>query len=83
MSASSRRSTSQVDRIAPIILSIYSSGKLISGTYKLKKNVLQKDGFDPALTKGDPVFFLDLKADKYVPLTAELYESIVSGKLRL
>ena len=49
----------------------------------MKKNVLQKDGFDPALTKGDPVFFLDLKADKYVPLTAELYESIVSGKLRL
>lgn len=55
----------------------------LTGTYKLKKNLLQKDGYDPMLTKGDPVFFLDAKASKYIPLTNELYQQIIGGKLRL
>ena len=55
----------------------------ISGTYKLKKNILQGEGFDLAQIKDDPLFFLDTKAKKYVPITPELHQDILNGKIRL
>ncbi|CAL4113875.1 unnamed protein product, partial [Meganyctiphanes norvegica] len=54
----------------------------ISGTYKLRKSDLQKEGYDINLIK-DPLFFLDAKQDKYVPLTSELYDTISEGKAGL
>lgn len=53
-----------------------------SGTYKLKKNILQDEGFD--IDKiSDPMYFLDFKDKKYVPLNKEVYDDIVSNKIRL
>ena len=54
----------------------------MTGTYKLKKNILQEEGFDRKKIQ-DPMFFLDSKAKKYVPLTDDLFKDIVEGKLRL
>ena len=53
----------------------------ITGTYKLKKRDLQEQGYDPD-TIEDPLFFLDLKTVKYVPLDTDLYSQIRSGKVR-
>ena len=52
------------------------------GTYKLKKRTLQSEGFDPSVVT-DPLFFLDIKAGKYVELSIELYNDIVKGQIRL
>jgi hypothetical protein len=53
-----------------------------TGTYKLKKRKLQSEGFNPA-SINEPMYFLDAKAGKYVPLTLQLYDDIVKGQLRL
>ena len=55
---------------------------LLLGTYKLKKRTLQSEGFDPSVVT-DPLFFLDIKAGKYVELSIELYNDIVKGQIRL
>ena len=54
----------------------------ISGTFKLQKNLLQEEGFNPTKIE-DPMFFLDTKAGSYVKLDEELYQNIVSGAVRL
>ena len=52
------------------------------GTYKLKKNDLQKEGFD--LSKiTDPIYFLNAKLGKYVKLDGELYRDIMAGKQKV
>lgn len=52
----------------------------MTGTFKLKKTALVKDGFNPSTIK-DPLFFR--KGSTYVPLTQEIYEQIISGKIRV
>jgi solute carrier family 27 fatty acid transporter 1/4 len=52
----------------------------ITGTFKLKKMGLQKDGFD-VNTLTDPIYFYS--NGRYVPLEVELYTNIVSGKIKL
>lgn len=52
----------------------------ITGTFKLRKVDLVKDGFDPAHID-DPLFMLD--NNRYVPLDAARYSDICSGKMRL
>ncbi|KAG0725327.1 Long-chain fatty acid transport protein 1 [Chionoecetes opilio] len=54
----------------------------MTGTFKLKKITVQKDGFDINLIK-DRVFFLDAKKRGYVPLTPEIHNKIISGDIRL
>jgi acyl-CoA synthetase (AMP-forming)/AMP-acid ligase II len=54
----------------------------VTGTFKLKKGSLSAEGFDPNALQ-DPIFFRDPAQDAYVPLTAELYEQLQKGKLRL
>lgn len=54
----------------------------MTGTYKFKKVDLQKEGFD--LDKvSDAMYFLDIKQSKFLPLTRDLYSTIVNGNLRL
>lgn len=54
----------------------------ITGTFKLKKVTVQKEGFNINVIK-DKVFFLDAKQKAYVPLTADLYNKIISGETRI
>ncbi|XP_045126369.1 long-chain fatty acid transport protein 4-like isoform X2 [Portunus trituberculatus] len=54
----------------------------MTGTFKLKKVTVQKEGFNINIIK-DKVFFLDAKKRAYVPLTADIYNKIISGEMRL
>ena len=53
-----------------------------SGTFKLKKRKLQKEGFNPR-DISDPLYFVDGDHATYIPLSQELYDKIVNGQLRL
>lgn len=53
-----------------------------TGTFKLRKVDLVKEGFDPDRIE-DPLYFDHPAIGKYVRLTRELYEQIVDGKLRV
>jgi acyl-CoA synthetase (AMP-forming)/AMP-acid ligase II len=53
-----------------------------TATFKLKKQDLQEQGFDPAKVS-DPIFVRDPQKDAYVPLDAELYARLQSGALKL
>lgn len=54
----------------------------ITGTFKHRKVDLVKEGFEPDAIS-DPIFFLDPRQKKYVPLTEEVYKEIYSGSLKL
>lgn len=64
----------------PLFLRFMGEKMEVTGTYKHKKVELRNQGFDVAQVK-DPVFFLE--GDTYIPLTAELYDKIISGQIRL
>ncbi|GFS48578.1 long-chain fatty acid transport protein 1 [Nephila pilipes] len=71
-------------RLPPYAIPIFirvSSEIEATGTYKLKKVALQKEGYNPKKLS-DPVFLLDVKQKTYIPLTEELYSDIITGKLR-
>lgn len=52
-----------------------------TGTFKLPKVTLQKEGYDPNIVK-DPLYFLDFKDGKYVELNSNVYEDILNGQIR-
>lgn len=52
-----------------------------TNSFKQMKQQLQKEGFDPEAIK-DPLYFLDPRTDKYVPLTKEIYQDIVEHRIR-
>ncbi|XP_042330644.1 very long-chain acyl-CoA synthetase-like [Sceloporus undulatus] len=54
----------------------------ITGTFKQHKGQLVKEGFDPAIIS-DPLYFLDDSEKCYVPMTQEIFNSIVEKKLKL
>ncbi|KAJ0181726.1 hypothetical protein K1T71_002448 [Dendrolimus kikuchii] len=66
----------------PIFLRVMNSLDM-TGTFKMKKNDLQKEGFNPKLVKQDKLYYLDLKKGKYIPLGQEEYDQIISGQIRL
>jgi hypothetical protein len=51
-----------------------------SGTFKLKKQDLQAEGFNPHHIK-DQMYFL--MGGRFVPLTEKLYDDISNGRVRL
>ncbi|XP_072529794.1 long-chain fatty acid transport protein 2 [Salminus brasiliensis] len=54
----------------------------LTGTFKMKKVKLVEEGFDPALIQ-DRLYFLDLDQKKYVPLTLDIYNSVLAGDIKL
>ena len=54
----------------------------MTGTFKMKKVKLVEEGFDPRLIQ-DPLYFLDLQQKKYIPLTQDIYNSVLAGDLKL
>ena len=66
---------------------VYSNEQILKdiifpGTYKLKKNLLQEEGFDVGKIS-DPLYFLDPRVGKYVRIDGGLHQSIISGEVRL
>ncbi|MEL6520003.1 MAG: long-chain-acyl-CoA synthetase [Pseudomonadota bacterium] len=53
-----------------------------TATFKFRKVDAVKEGFDPSKV-ADPVLMFDPQAVTYVPLTAETFDSILSGSVRL
>ncbi len=54
----------------------------ITGTFKLRKVELVKEGFDPG-TVDDPLYVFDSETERYVLLDADRYDDIVSGRMKL
>jgi fatty-acyl-CoA synthase len=54
----------------------------ITGTFKLKKADLVKEGFDPNVID-DPLYWFDARDARYKALTQEVYADIVSGRVKL
>ncbi|CAG9784546.1 unnamed protein product [Diatraea saccharalis] len=54
----------------------------MTGTFKMRKVDLQKEGYDPSIVK-DKLYYLDPKLEKYLPLGIEEYNKIISGQIRL
>jgi hypothetical protein len=54
----------------------------VTGTFKLRKVELAKEGFDPSLVK-DRLFVRDDAERAYVELTPERYRAIQAGTARL
>jgi len=54
----------------------------VTGTLKQRKLDYRDEGFDPAVVK-EPLFFRDDGLRSYVPLTLDLYASIVGRQVRL
>lgn len=53
-----------------------------TGTYKLRKTRLKREGFDPAAV-ADPLYVLLDRERGYEPLTAQAYRRIESGRAKL
>ncbi|XP_029807528.1 very long-chain acyl-CoA synthetase [Suricata suricatta] len=54
----------------------------ITGTFKHRKVTLVEEGFNPAVIK-DALYFLDDKAEMYVPMTEDIYNAINDKTLKL
>ncbi|XP_006208419.2 long-chain fatty acid transport protein 2 [Vicugna pacos] len=54
----------------------------ITGTFKHRKVTLVEEGFNPAVIK-DALYFLDDKAEMYVPMTEDIYNAINNKTLKL
>lgn len=53
----------------------------MTGTCKLKKVDLQKEGFDPSIIS-DKLFYLNSKSQEYDPLTVDVYNKILNHEIR-
>jgi fatty-acyl-CoA synthase len=54
----------------------------ITGTFKLRKVELVREGFDPN-TVDDPLYVFDTGTERYVPLDVARYEAILSGSVKI
>ncbi|XP_026329619.1 long-chain fatty acid transport protein 1-like [Hyposmocoma kahamanoa] len=66
----------------PVFLRIMTSMDM-TGTFKMKKTELQKEGFNPNNVKYDQIYYLDPKAGTYLPVDNDVYRRICSGEIRL
>ncbi|XP_019779910.1 long-chain fatty acid transport protein 6 isoform X6 [Tursiops truncatus] len=61
---------------------LYQEKMETTGTFKLQKFRLVEEGFSP-LKISDPLYFMDKLKKSYIPLTKEIYDQIVLGKIKL
>lgn len=54
----------------------------VTGTFKHQKGKLRDEGFDPNKFT-DALYFYHTKEKNYVPLTVNIYEHVVSGKIKV
>jgi fatty-acyl-CoA synthase len=70
------------DYARPLFLRLVPSLE-VTGTFKLRKQELADQGFDPGRTGGDPLYFDSRPQGRYEPLGAGLYQRILQGLERL
>ena len=66
----------------PVFLRLVDSIE-VTATHKMKKTGLQEEGFDPALTRGDPVLVLDAKQHKFRLMGQQDYDTVMNGNFGL
>lgn len=54
----------------------------VTETFKQQKSKLVQEAFNPCVIQ-DPLYFLQAPQEDFIPLTASLYHSIVSGEILL
>lgn len=54
----------------------------LTGTFKQMKAKLVEESFDPGRIK-DSVYILDENKKSYIPLTAQVYDSVISGNIKI
>ena len=54
----------------------------LTGTFKQQKFQLVKSGFDPSQVD-DPLYFYDSEKSTYSPLTDDMHEAVVSGRVKM
>nr|XP_006007756.2 PREDICTED: long-chain fatty acid transport protein 6 isoform X1 [Latimeria chalumnae] len=54
----------------------------ITGTFKQQKLRLVEEGFNPSVIS-DALYFLDFSKKSYVPITKDIYDSIITCKIKL
>lgn len=54
----------------------------VTGTFKQMKAKLVEESFDPGHIQ-DALYILDEYVKSYIPLTAQVYDSIISGTIKL
>lgn len=54
----------------------------VTETFKQQKSKLVQEAFNPCVIQ-DPLYFLHAPREDFIPLTASLYHSIVSGEILL
>ena len=65
---------------APIFVRLQSESD-VTGTFKLRKVDLQREGFDPSVV-ADPLYVRDVEAGAYVPLSPARHDELVAGSFR-
>ncbi|XP_056143154.1 long-chain fatty acid transport protein 1a [Lampris incognitus] len=53
-----------------------------TGTFKIQKTRLQREGYDPRLTT-DQIYFLNPRTGRYEAVNEELYSAVVEGRMSL
>uniref|UniRef100_A0A8D3D4X1 Long-chain-fatty-acid--CoA ligase n=1 Tax=Scophthalmus maximus TaxID=52904 RepID=A0A8D3D4X1_SCOMX len=53
-----------------------------TGTFKIQKTRLQREGYDPRLTT-DQIYFLNTRSARYEAIDEELYNAIAEGRMSL
>jgi fatty-acyl-CoA synthase len=54
----------------------------VTGTFKQRKVDLVREGFDPATIR-DPLYWLNHSTGQYEPLTRDVFEAILSGRVKI
>ncbi|XP_060891606.1 long-chain fatty acid transport protein 2-like [Labrus mixtus] len=54
----------------------------VTGTFKHMKTKLVQDGFNPNQITA-PLYFMDEEVKDYIPLTQDLFDSVMSGKIKI
>ncbi len=65
----------------PVFLRLQTEAE-VTGTFKLRKVELQREGWDPAKL-ADPLFIRDDAARAYLPLDSERHAAVAAGEIRL
>lgn len=55
---------------------------LYSGTFKIQKTRLQREGYKPQ-DSSEKIYFLNSRAERYEDVTDELYKAIMEGRVCL
>ena len=54
----------------------------VTATFKLQKNSLVSEGYDPSVTT-EPIYFNNPEHDEFVRMDSDLYQHILAGQLRI